>query len=235
MILGWVSAHREDDVGVLDVDPPVGHRPAPERGGQTGHRGTVSYPGLAVPVRYPESRDELPLQVIELVRVGTAADHRHSRVTVHDLALRVLLDEALVAGCLDVLRDLRDRVVPGDGLPLVGTLPADLGAREAIGVVDVFPESRALGAERAAVDRVVGIALHVDDRGRGVLGLVAERVDDHAARDRAVRTRASGLRRARDFELAHLRPRLVEIEAERDRSAGGSGFHERSSSCLLYT
>src|SRR5450759_3977156 len=86
MVLGGVAAHREDDVGVLDVHPSVGHRPAPERGGQTGHRGTVSYPGLAVPIRYPQGRDELPLQVVEFVRVGTATDHRHPRVTVHDLA-----------------------------------------------------------------------------------------------------------------------------------------------------
>src|ERR1019366_5395749 len=205
------------------------HRPAPERGGQTGHRGTVSYPGLAVPVRYPEGRDELPLQVVELVRVGTAADHRHSRVTVHDLALRVLFDEALVAGRLDVLRDLRDRVAPGDGLPLIGTRPADLGAGEAIGVVDVIPESRALGAERPAVDRMVGIALHVDNGGRGVLGLVPERVDDHAARDRAIRTRAARFRRARDLELAHLGAGLLQVEAQSDGSAGGSRLQEGSS------
>jgi len=46
MVLSGVAAHDQDDIGILDVDPTVGHRPAAERGGQTGHRGTVSNPCL---------------------------------------------------------------------------------------------------------------------------------------------------------------------------------------------
>ena len=36
MILGRVGAHHQDDIGVLDVLPVVGHRAPTERGGQTG-------------------------------------------------------------------------------------------------------------------------------------------------------------------------------------------------------
>src|SRR5207253_10369327 len=58
VVLGRIGAHRQDDVRILDVDPSVGHRPAAERGGQTGHRGTVSNPCLTVPVRYADRADE---------------------------------------------------------------------------------------------------------------------------------------------------------------------------------
>ena len=51
VVLGGVAAHHQDDIGIPDVDPVVGHRTASERGGQTGHRGAVSNPGLTVAVR----------------------------------------------------------------------------------------------------------------------------------------------------------------------------------------
>ena len=35
MVLGRIAAHDQHHVGVLDVDPAVGHRPAPESWSQT--------------------------------------------------------------------------------------------------------------------------------------------------------------------------------------------------------
>ncbi len=45
-----VGTHDQDDIGILDVFPVVGHCTAAEGGGQTGHRGTVSYASLMIDV-----------------------------------------------------------------------------------------------------------------------------------------------------------------------------------------
>ena len=73
VVLGRVAAHDQHHVGVLDVDPAVGHRAASERGPQTGDRGTVSNPGLVFQVADPQAAHGLDDQVIELVSVGAAA------------------------------------------------------------------------------------------------------------------------------------------------------------------
>ena len=46
--LGGIAAHDNDDVGIFDVNPVVGHRAATERRGQTGHRWSVSDARLVV-------------------------------------------------------------------------------------------------------------------------------------------------------------------------------------------
>ena len=45
-----VGSHDQNHIGVLDVFPVIGHRAAAEGGGQTGHRGTVSYASLMIDV-----------------------------------------------------------------------------------------------------------------------------------------------------------------------------------------
>ena len=45
-VLGGISAHAEDDVGVFQVAPVIGHCAPSEAGGQTDHRRAVSNPGL---------------------------------------------------------------------------------------------------------------------------------------------------------------------------------------------
>ena len=87
--------------------------------------------------------------------------------------------------------------------------------RQAPIVDDVLLEGDALGAERALVDRMIGIAFDVDDRRLDVARPVAERVDDHAAADRAVRAGRARFGRARDLQLAHLRQRRA---ADRSRA-----------------
>src|SRR5580658_4914702 len=46
MILGWIAPHDQHDVGILNVDPAIGHGPAPKSWPQTGDRRAVSNPGL---------------------------------------------------------------------------------------------------------------------------------------------------------------------------------------------
>ena len=50
VILGRVGPHDENDIGILDVLPVIGHRSATKRGGQTGHRGAMSYASLVVDI-----------------------------------------------------------------------------------------------------------------------------------------------------------------------------------------
>jgi hypothetical protein len=55
VVLGWIAAHNQHHVGVLDVDPAVGHRAASEGGPQTGDRRTVSNPGLRFEIADPQA------------------------------------------------------------------------------------------------------------------------------------------------------------------------------------
>src|SRR5207237_7956712 len=150
MVLRGIGAHGENDVGVLDVDPAVGHRTAAERGGQTGHRGTVSNSCLRVPVWHPEGADRLPLEVVELVGVGATADPGDAGGAVHHLAAGVLRDEGPIARVLDVPRDALHRLVPGDVLPAIGPGTSYVWPEDAIGVGDVVLEVRAVRAHGAA-------------------------------------------------------------------------------------
>ncbi len=67
MGLGGVGAGNQDDLGPLDLVDRVGHRPAAEGGGQTGHGGGVSEAGAVVDVVGGESRPGEFLQEVVLL------------------------------------------------------------------------------------------------------------------------------------------------------------------------
>src|SRR5215475_8558035 len=188
MVLGRVSSHGEHEIGVLDVDPAIGHRTPTKRGGQTGHRGAVSYSCLTVSIDDAHGLHELVLEPVELVGVGAAADDCDPGRAVDHLTPGVLGDEGPIAGVLDVPGDLADRLVPGDLLPTVRTGTAHLRYGEPVGVVDVVAERGSLRAQGPAVRRVIGITLDVDHRGSDVLRLVSQSVGDRSATHGAVRT-----------------------------------------------
>src|SRR5207244_1379339 len=71
-------------------------------------------------------------------------------------------------------------------------------------------------AEAPSADGRVPIPLDVDNRGGRVLRFVAQGVNDHAARDRAIGTDGARLGGAGDLQRAHLGARLGDVEAERD-------------------
>ena len=93
MVLGRIATHDQHHVGVLDVDPAIGHRAASERWPQTGDRGAVSNPGLVFQVADPQAAHGLDDEIIEFVGVGAAAGQGDAFAAVHGAALRVLLDE----------------------------------------------------------------------------------------------------------------------------------------------
>jgi hypothetical protein len=76
VIFGRVPPHHQHHIGVGYVSPTVGHGSAAKRGSQTGYRWAVSKTGLVFIRQDPEAEPKLPEQVVDLVRVGAAADDR---------------------------------------------------------------------------------------------------------------------------------------------------------------
>src|SRR5258708_40022363 len=82
-------------------------------------RGSVSNPGLGFEVAHAQTSHAFAHDVIELVRVGAAADPGNPFATIHGAALAVAFDKRLIAGLLHRARDLSDGLVPGDVIPMV--------------------------------------------------------------------------------------------------------------------
>src|SRR5271155_2437700 len=139
-------------------------------------------------------------QEVEFVGVSAAADPRNGFGTVYGVAKRVLLDKAVIAGLLDARGNFVQSIVPRDIFPLRAARTAHLGFQETAIIENVLREGRALGAEGATIGGVVGIALHVDDLGGYVLGAIAERIDDGAATDGAVRASRARLVGSTDLQ-----------------------------------
>src|SRR2546428_12132307 len=97
MVLGWVSTHDQHHVGVLDVDPAIGHRPASECWPQTGDRGAVSNPSLVFQVADPQAAHALVDQIIEFVRVGATSRPSNAFAAVYGSSLAVLFKERIVS------------------------------------------------------------------------------------------------------------------------------------------
>ncbi len=127
MVFGRIAAHDQHHVGVLDVDPAIGHRTASERGPQTGDRGAVSNPGLVFQVADPQAAHGFDDQVVEFVGVGAAAVPGDAFAAIDGAALRIRGDERLVARLLDMRARFRRwpgprRCLPNDRSP--GGAPA---------------------------------------------------------------------------------------------------------------
>ena len=118
MVLRGVPTHDQHHVGVLDVDPAIGHRPASECWPQTGDRRAVSNPGLVFQVADPQAAHGLYDQIIKFIGVGAAAGKRNSFTAVDSFALTVGLDESVVAGFLYLLRNFGESLIPGNIFPL---------------------------------------------------------------------------------------------------------------------
>src|SRR5262249_50842974 len=138
---------------------------------------------------------------------------------------------AFIARLLHSPGDLIDHPFPAPLIPAIGAWGAVERAGQATFAEDVVLERDAFGAERAAIDRMVGVALDMDDSGTcDVFRLVAERGYDHAATDCAVGAGRSRLGRARNLQLADGSVGRSEIEAEGDDSTGaGNGDLEKVS------
>src|SRR6267143_642752 len=218
MVLGWIPAHDQHHVGVLDVDPAIGYCPASEGWPQTGDRGAVSNAGLVFQVADPQAAHALDDEIVEFVGVGAAAREGDSLAAVHGMVLRVSFEKSVVAGFLYLLRDLVVGVFPGDIFPLGRARTSDLRLQQPAVVEDVLFEGRALRAERTPIDGMIGIALDMDHLRDRVLRLVTQGVDDHAAADRTVRTRTASFGCAGDLQTLGLCVGGSEVESQGGQS-----------------
>src|SRR2546425_7651694 len=229
MVLGWVATHDQHHVGVLDVDPAIGHCAASEGGPQTGDRWAVSNAGLVFQVADPQAAHTFYDQIIKFVGVGAAAGEGDAFAAIDSVAGSVLLDKCVVARLLDLLRDLGISLVPRDVFPVGGSGTPHLRLQQAAFVEDILLERRSLGAKRAAVDGVIGIALDVDDLRNRILRLVADRVDDYAATDGTIRAGAARFAGSRNLERISLSVNRSQIKAEGgETGAAKHGAFEKS-------
>ena len=161
--LGGIAAHDDDDVGVLDVNPMVGHRAATERRGQTGHRRTVSDPRLVVEAQQPGAANDLVGDPAGFVARGGGGEEACGRPAVDDAAVTVFGNEVLVPVVLHQPGDLCKRLVPGNALPFISAGGAVFRILEPVGAVDEVHQAGALRAQGTPVHRMVRVALDVED------------------------------------------------------------------------
>src|SRR6202521_3822316 len=95
--------------------------------------------------------------------------------------------------------------------------------RQAAGAVDEVDQCRTLRAQGAAIDRVIGIALDVEDARSGILRAIAEAVHENATGDRTIRARVARFGGARELEFAHFGKRSGGREAKQDEARPGQG------------
>ena len=226
MVLRGIPSHDQNDIRVGDVGPAVRHGPAAERGGQTGHRWAVSKPGLIFVGDDAQPETKLAKEVVDLVRVGAAADDGGVGKTIDGPALPVLFLETRVSRRLDQTGHAVQRFVPGNDFPFTRAGGAVQRPRQTPIVYHKLPERDSFRAKRSAVDGIIRISFDVHNGWRDIAGLVSKSVDDHTACDRAVRTNAVGFGGPGDLELASLGKSGRNVEAK-------SGGHRPAAQCAL--
>src|SRR5271157_6410062 len=184
--------------------------------------------GLVFEPDQPQSPPELQMGIVPFV-VHRCPAQRGDRGAVDDplvdrLALPVLplpgIAEVAITRFLDTLRDPVHRPVEVSLFPLGCVRSPILDLRQAVRVHRELECGRALGAERAAVDRAVRVPLDVDD-------LALSYADDLGTADRAVRADAGDLTSPLDLELGGGRLYRLQVEPQPGESAG-AGRHAGS-------
>ena len=132
-------------------------------------------------------------------------------------------DEILVPVLLHQRRDAVEREIPGDLLERACAGGAIFGDLEAVRRMHDVEQRRPLRAERAAVDRMVRVALDMDDVRDRVLGPVAEPVDQDAAGDRAIGAGVARLGGGGELERPHRRGERLACAAEAQSSQARGG------------
>src|SRR5689334_20803819 len=188
VVLSRIATHDQHHVGVLDVDPAVGHCAASEGGPQTGDRRTVSNPGLRFEVAEAQAAHCLYGEKIQFVRVSAAADPTDCFHAIDGVTALVFLNERGVACLLGPASNLIDGLVPGDVFPVIRTWTSHSRFHEPTVVDDFLLERSAFGTQRAAIDWSVGVAFDMDHLWNRILRFVAESVNDDAAAYGAIRT-----------------------------------------------
>src|ERR1700740_785374 len=148
---------------MLEVNPVVGHRTAPECGPQTGDRGAVSKSGLVLDESGAEKTRRLLEEIALLVGVLGAAHKSDRGGPVHGaLCVPELLsgDPCRVTCFPDLLRDPLHRVFPRDVLPVVAARCPITRLCKPVRRSVSREHGYALHAQGAAIHNVVEVSLH---------------------------------------------------------------------------
>ena len=164
-----VAAHHHREVGVLDIGPRLRHRATAERRAQTGHRRAVSNPRLVVEGDHAGRAHHLVGEERRLVGGGRGCPGSPRRGPAVD---RPYLPCSWPGSCASrssfIKRAIRSSASSHDTLRRTRrnaglAHPRVRSCR--VSACDEVLERRPLGAERAAVGRVVDVALDVGDLG----------------------------------------------------------------------
>ena len=140
----------------------IRHRSTAKRRGKTCHRRAVSDTCLIVECQHAEAAQYFVREVADFVP-GRRRQHAGGQPAVDRLAVVGSFDEVGIAIFLHQPRYAVERVVPRDALPLVGARRAILGILQPARAVNEVDQARAFRTQRAAIDRMIRIALDVDD------------------------------------------------------------------------
>src|SRR5262249_50204160 len=180
MVLGRVPAHDQHHVGVLDVDPTVGHCAASECGPQTGDRGAMSDAGLVFQIADPQAAHRLDYEIVEFVCIGAASTPGNPFTSISRPTLAILFNKRVVPSLFYQPGDFGYRIIPRDIIPVVRSGPPYLRLEQAAVVQDILVKRRSLWTQCAAVDRMIRIAFHVYHLRSGVFSFVAKCMNYHA-------------------------------------------------------
>src|SRR5258705_13173277 len=183
----------------------MGHRTASECGPQTGDRRTVSNPGLRLVIAGPHAPHKFSYEIVKFIRICAAADPADCLHSISGTPLCVFFDKGCVARLLYPAGDLIKCAVPGDILPMVRTRASDLRLQKSALVNDFVFKRSALRAERATIDRMVGIALNMHRLRCHIFGFITNGVNNHATADRAIGTSAPSFGGASNLQCLRLR------------------------------
>ena len=172
MVFDVVRTDRHDDVGVGEVAPVARHGAAPERRSKAGHGRGVADARLVVDREHAEaSRKLLHEPAFLVVELGGA--ETCDAVAAVDRHVAFLLDEGGVAGLLDVARDFKGGLIPGEALPGLAARTANHRIEHAVRMelraavlrhdIAKAPHGGALRAQAAEVDRVIRVAFKIDE------------------------------------------------------------------------
>jgi hypothetical protein len=74
MIFSSVGAHNQDNIGIANICPVIGHGTATETFTKTGDSGGMSYPGLGLRVHHAEGTVHFGDEVALLIVVSGATE-----------------------------------------------------------------------------------------------------------------------------------------------------------------
>src|SRR5688572_5558378 len=188
MVLSRITTHDQHHIGVLDVDPSVGHCAASECGPQTGDRRTVSNPGLRFEIADPQAAHGFYGEKIQFIGVGASADPTDRLETVDRITILILFDKRLIPSLLNPSGDFAGRIVPANVSPLSRAWSAHLWFEQATIVDDLLLQRRAFRTERPTIDRVIRISLDVDHLWNHIFGFVTKSMNDYPAANGTVGT-----------------------------------------------